>query len=140
LFCLVLLLLTFLLGSFALLLPALLSGFMLFAALFVLRLALLCLFFGLLLGCWLHDRDGVLCFLSGKPGGGSGIMHRAMAIGANGDGLSGISSEDNQCGLRVGAWRFGIRVVGYIEFTIGVFGKNASTLFLDGSPRSFDLD
>ena len=62
-----------------------------------------------------------------------------MTVGANSDGLSGISSEDDQCRLGVGARRLGIRVVGYVEFTVGVLGKYAGALFLRRPPRRLDL-
>ena len=66
-------------------------------------------------------------------------MHRAFVVGANGDGLSGMASKDNQCGFGVGAWRLGIRVVGRIEFAVGVLGESAGALLFGGSPRRLDL-
>lgn len=116
------LLLTFVLG-FAFLITTLLFGVMLRAALPIICLALFGLFLRLLLGCWLHDRGRVIGLLLGKTGGGGGVMQRAMTIGANGDGLSGMASKDDQCGFGVGAWRLGVRVVGRIEFTVGVLGE-----------------
>jgi hypothetical protein len=56
-------------------------------------------------------------------------MHRAIVIGANDDRLSSVASEDDQCGFGVGAWRLGVRVVGRVEFAIGVFRENAGALF-----------
>jgi hypothetical protein len=67
-------------------------------------------------------------------------MYRAVVIGANGDGLSGMASKDDQCGFGVGARRLGVRIVRRIEFAVGVLGKNAGALFLCGSPRRLDLN
>jgi hypothetical protein len=51
-----------------------------------------------------------------------------------------MASKDDQCGFGVGAWRLGVRIVGRIEFAVGVFGEDAGALFFGGSPRRLDLD
>ena len=139
LFGLVLLLLAFPL-SFALRFKALLFGFVLLASPLELGSALFGFFFCLLLGCWLHHRGRVLGFLSGKTGRSVWIMNRAVVVGANGDGLSSISSEGDQCGFGIWAGRLGVRVIWDVEFPVGVLGENAGALFFCGSPCGFDLD
>lgn len=52
--------------------------------------------------CWLYDRGRVIGFLLGKTGDGGRVMYRAVVIGANSDGLSGVASKDDQCGFGVG--------------------------------------
>jgi hypothetical protein len=125
--------------GFAFLFASPLFRFMLLAALFVFFLALLGLFFGFLLGCFLHDGCGLVGFLLGEASGRGSVMHRAFAVGANSDGVSGMASEDDQGGLGVGAWRLGVRVVGRVEFSVGVLRENARALFLRRPPRRVDL-
>jgi hypothetical protein len=58
-----------------LVLAALFFGFVLLAALLIVRSTLFRLFFRLLLGCWLHDGGRVIGFLLGKTGGGGRVMY-----------------------------------------------------------------
>jgi hypothetical protein len=67
-------------------------------------------------------------------------VYRAVVIGANGDGLSGMASKDDQCGFGAGAWRLGVRVIRRIELAVGVLVERAGALFFGGSPRRLDLN
>jgi hypothetical protein len=47
-------------------------------------------------------------FLLGKTGGSGGVMYRAVVIGADGDGLSGMASKSSlsPTGVAAAVWGF----------------------------------
>ena len=69
-----------------------------------------------------------------KPRRRCRIMDRAIAPGADGDGMAGIAAKDDQCGVSVRAGRLGVGIVGGIEQAVGLFVEHTGMPFVRWAP------